>query len=256
MLTKNSSTNLALPSTNNPSKTRRRLLRGLIASAVLGAATGGCGLLDIPITLQTQSYNANFGNANGTVTAVPCTMQQDPCTAAANQVAAGAAQNGATVTGVCDTATSTCTARVEATVAYPVNLGQDPSFTNGVAGKVVTVVKSISLKYGIPTNTVTVDLPQLDLYIAPMGVTKIPDSRAVFVDKIPAIPKKKTLPDDSGTITIETSSPAGAIFVDSIKNPAKPFTLLINTKPTVKANDPLPAGQMTIKVTPQIVVGF
>lgn len=256
MLTKNSSTNLSLPSTHQPANPRRRLLRGLIASLVLGAATGGCGLIDIPITLQTQTYNADFGNASGTVTAVPCTMMQDPCTAAANQVAAGAAQNGATVTGVCDTATSTCTARVDATVAYPVNLAQDQSFTSSVAGKVVTVVKSISLKYGIPMNTVSIDLPQLDLYIAPQGVTKIPDSRAVLVDKIPAIARKKTLPENSGTIIIETSSAAGAIFVESIKNPAKPFTLLINTKPTVKANDPLPAGKMTINVTPEIIVGF
>jgi hypothetical protein len=187
---------------------------------------------------------------------VPCTMQTDPCAAAASQVAAGAAQNGATVTGICDTTSRTCTARVDATVSYPVDLSKDQGFTTQVAGKVVTIVKSISLEYGVPMNTVTIDIPQLDLYIAPQGVTKLPDSRAVFVDKIPAIAKRRTLPDGSGTITIETSSPAGALFVDSIKNPAKPFTLLINTKPVVKAGDPLPAGQMTINVTPKIVVGF
>jgi hypothetical protein len=256
MLTKNSSANLSLSSTNNTNKNRRRLLRGLVAGLVLGAATGGCGLIDIPITLQTQSYKANFGNASGTVTAVPCTMMTDPCTAAANQVAASAAQSGATITGRCDTATSTCTAQVDATVAYPVNLAQDAGFNDGVAGKVVTVVKSISLGYGIPMNSVTIDIPQLDLYIAPQGVTKIPDSRAIFVDKIPAIARRQTRPEGSGTITIDTNSPAGAIFVDSIKNPSKPFTLLVNTKPTVKANDPLPAGQITITVTPKIIVGF
>lgn len=256
MLTKHEPLAFASPSLSAKSSKKQRLFRGLSAALLLGAATGGCGLLDIPITLQSQSYTANFGNASGTVNSVPCSAQTDPCTAAAQQVAAGAAQNGATVTGVCDTATSTCTAQVSATVAVPVDLSQDQSFTTALAGKVVVVVKSISLKYGVPMNSVTIDLPQLDLYIAPQGVTKIPDSRAVLIDKIPPIGKRKTLPDDSGAITIDTSSPAGAIFVDSIKNPSKPFTLLINTKPTVKANDPLPAGQMTVKVTPQITVGF
>jgi hypothetical protein len=231
-------------------------MRVVGAGLVLGAATGGCGLLDIPITLQTQSYMANFGSSSGTVSAVPCTAQTDPCMAAAQQVSQSTSGSGAMVTGICDTAAQSCTAQLNATVAYPVDLSKDQSFNNGVAGKVVTVVKSISLKYGVPTNTTTFNIPQLDLYIAPQGVTQIPDSRAVFVDKIPSIAKRMTLPDDSGTITIQTNTPAGAIFVDSIKNPSKPFTLLINTKPVVRAGDPLPAGQLTVRVTPQITVGF
>ena len=250
MITKN----IALQTTSV--RTKRFALRGLATALLLGAASAGCGLIDIPITLQSQSYNADFGNASGNVTSVPCNSQSDPCTAAANQVAASAASSGATVTGVCDTGTMTCTAKVNATVSYPVDLSKDQSFTTSVAGKAVAVVKSISLKYGVPKNTVSIDIPQLDLYIAPQGVTTIPDSRAVLIDHIPSIAKRTTLPDDSGDITIQTSSQAGAIFVDSIKNPSKPFTLLINTKPVVKAGDPLPAGQLTIKVTPQITVGF
>lgn len=237
-------------------RTQKRLVTLLGAAAVLGAATGGCGLIDIPITLQTQVYMANFGTSSGTVTAVPCSAAADPCMAAAQQVSGATASSGATVVGVCDTRAQTCTAQVNATIAYPVDLSKDQGFTTQVAGKAVAVVKSISLKYGVPTNTTTFDIPQLDLYIAPQGVTKIPDSRAVFIDKIPAIAKRMTLPDDSGSIEVLTNTPAGAIFVDSIKNPSKPFTLLINTKPVVKAGDPLPAGQLTVKVTPQITVGF
>ncbi len=198
----------------------------------------------------------NFGNASGTVQSVPCTMQSDPCSQAANQVSGSITSSGATVTGVCDTTAMSCTAQVSATLSYPVNLSQDSSFASSVGGRAVSVVRSISLKYGVPTNTTTFNIPELDLYIAPQGVTSITDSRAIYIDKVPTIAKGQTLPDGAGAITVDTSSKAGSEFVYYIQNPSQTFVLLVNAKPVIHAGDALPAGTITIHVTPQITVGF
>jgi hypothetical protein len=239
----------------NPSKKMSSWKLGLCAGFLIGAASSGCGL-GIPITLQTQTFMQNFGNSSGTVQSVPCTQQQDPCTQAAQQVSTALASDGATVTGICNTQAQQCTAQIDATVSYPVNLSMDQSFTSSVAGRAVSIVQSISLLYGVPTNTTTFPIPELDLYIAPAGVTSVTDSRAVYIDKVPSIAKAQTLPSNAGSITVQTNSPAGTQFVHYIQNPTTPFVILINAKPVLSAGEPLPAGEIVVNVTPQITVGF
>jgi hypothetical protein len=234
----------------------RTLTLGLFAGICLGAAAAGCGLFDIPITLQTQEYKGNFGTSTGTVPTASCTAQADPCAQASGPVSTAVASSGATVTGICDTTAMKCTAQINATLSYPVTLSQDQSFATGVAGKAVSAVHSIQLKYGIPKNTLSFNLPELDLYIAPQGVTKVDDPQAVFIDKIPAVPKGQTSADGSGAITVDTASKAGTQFVYYIQNPQKTFTLLVNAKPVVHAGDAMPAGEIWVHVTPTITVGL
>lgn len=237
-------------------RNRSPLTLGLLAGLSLGAAAGGCGLIDIPITLQTQEYTQNFGNTTGTVQSVSCTMDSQ-CSTVATQAAAGIMIPNATSTGFCETTSpQTCSARINATVSYTVDLSKDQSFVTQVGGKAVAIVKSISLGYGVPTNSLNFAIPELDLYIAPQGVTSVTDSRAVALDKIPAIAAGTTSADSANSITIDTSSPAGQLFVRSIQNPSQTFVLLANTKPVIKGGQAVPKGQITLRITPKIVVGF
>lgn len=229
---------------------------GVLAGLFVGAASGGCGLFDIPITLSTQEYKQNFGNSTGTVPSVSCTTQTDPCSQAASQVGSALAANGATVTGVCDTSAMKCTAKLDATVSYSLSLANDQSFATSVAGKVVSVVHSISLKYGVPKNTATFNIPQLDLYIAPQGTTKIDDPKAVYIDKIPMLTKGQVIADGANSITVDTASKAGAQFIYYVQNPNQTFVLLVNAKPVVRAGDAMPAGELWLRVTPVITVGL
>jgi hypothetical protein len=234
---------------------RSHLKLGLAATLLVGAAGLGCGLLDIPIKLKTQEYQQNFGTATGTVPTVTCTAATDPCTSAATQVQ-GAVASGTTVTGSCDTAAMKCMAQLNATVSYPVSLQNDQSFATSVAGKAVSVVHSIALQYGVAKNTLTFNLPEFDLYIAPMGVTRVDDPSAVYIDKVPSIQKGQTSADDAASITVDTSSKAGVQFVYYVQNPSKQFVLLANAKPVVKAGDPMPAGEIWLHITPVITVGL
>ncbi len=168
----------------------------------------------------------------------------------------GGSLMGATAKGICDVGTQKCTAEVSATLSYPITLAKEQNFATSVAGKVVSVVHSITLKYGVSKNTTTFAIPETSLYIAPMGVTSVTDSRAVYVDKIPAIPKGMTIPDGGGSITIPDGSPARAEFIRYIQSPTTPFVLLGVAKPVVKAGDAMPAGEIWLRVIPEFVVGL
>ena len=239
------------------SSTQSGLARGLrlaTASAALIAAAAGCGIFDTTITLSPQEFKQNFGSSTGTVPSVACTTATDPCATVANQV--GGSIMGATAKGICDTATQKCTAEVNATFSYPFTLAKEQNFTTAVAGKAVSVVQSITLKYGISKNTTTFAIPETSLYIAPMGVTSVTDPRAVFVDKLPTIAKGMTIPDGGGSISIPEGSPARSEFIKYIQSPTTPFVLLGNAKPVVKPGDAMPAGEIWLRVIPEFVVGL
>lgn len=232
-----------------------------MGSAVFGLlllfSSGSCGLLDVDITLATQTFMKSFGNTKGSVQSAPCTSQTDTCTAAAGPVNNAVAGSGATVSGVCDLATQTCQAELDVTFAAPLNLSQDQAFINGVAGKAVNIVKRITLKYGVPTNTTTFAIPELKLYLAPQGITSVADmTKVTYVDKISALSRGQTLPADAGRISIAENSPAFAKLVYYIQHPSEPFSVLLNTKTLVKAGEPMPAGDILVRVTPEITVGF
>lgn len=232
----------------------KRIVRGLFAASLLACVTGGCGLFDQTITLQPQEFKQNFGTSMGTVPNVPCTTAADPCMQVANMVSGSVM--GATAKGVCDTASQKCTAEVTATLSYPITLSKEQNFATMVAGKAVSVVHTITLKYGVSKNTTTFPIPETSLYIAPMGVTSVADSRAVYIDKIPAIAKGTTIPDGGGSISLPEGSPARAEFVKYIQSPTTPFVLLGVAKPVVKAGDAMPAGEIWLRVIPEFVVGL
>jgi hypothetical protein len=229
-------------------------MRALLAGSLLAATAGGCGLFDQTITLQAQEFKQNFGSSMGMVPSVSCTMATDPCAQVANMVSGSVM--GATAKGVCDTASQKCTAEVSATFSYPITLSKEQNFATMVAGKAISVVHSITLKYGVSKNTTTFAIPETSLYIAPMGVTSVTDPRAVYIDKIPPIAKGTTIPDGGGSISLPEGSPARAEFVKYIQSPTTPFVLLGMAKPIVKAGDAMPAGEIWLRVIPEFVVGL
>ncbi len=230
-------------------------MRALAVGALLGAAFGGCGLFDIPITLSTEEYRQNFGSGSGQLDSVSCPMQQDPCPALGTQLQSKVGA-GASVSASCDAPTGKCAAQLDATVSYPVTLANDQSFTSGVAGKAVSAVHSIILKYGVPKNTLSFAVPSLDVYIAPAGVTQVKDAQAVYMGKLAAIAAGQTSADGAASLNIDTSSPAGQKLVFYVQNPTQPFVLLLNTKPVFHANDPIPSGELVVRLTPVLTVGL
>jgi len=234
----------------------------LMSAAVLAAgAAAGCGLLstnifDFTVKLTTQVYSQDFGMATGKVPTVACTSQTDPCSQVASQLATSVPN--AKATGRCNTtvAPNQCVADLNVTLAYPLTLAEDQSFASSLGGKVIDIVNTIDLAYGVPTNTTTFNIPEMQLYIGPSGAQSATDAGVELIDKIPAIARGTTIPDASRHIILAEGTKARDQFIYYIKNPQKPFVLLLVTKPTVKGGDDMPAGKLELRLTPSITVGL
>jgi hypothetical protein len=219
---------------------------------------GGCGLVDAnvlttEIHLQTQTYQQNFGTATGTtVPSVPCTAQQNTCQQLQPLL------TSSDVTALCDG--TACYAEANVTLTYTVNLSMDAAFQSSVGQKLVQAVQGIDLAYGLPTNTLTFEIPELDLYVGPQNATAVTSQGVVQVGTIGPFAAGVPVKDGSLHLTLDSTKPAWPQLVSDIMSPNVPFVFLISTSasnpPKIMAGDAVPAGQVQLDVLPTITVGI
>lgn len=219
----------------------------------------GCGVLDAldaTFSLAPQDYKQDFGTRTGMVPSIMCPLTPDPCATGATALQTMLQPNGGMITGTCDTAASRCAFKTNITVKNPITLAMDQSFATGVAGKAVSILKALTLSYEIPRNTLSVGLPESQIYIAPMGTADVTSPQAALLGKIPAISKGQTIAAGGGSIKVDVNSPAGQQLTQYLKNPTTPFLFLLNTQPTLTGGSALPSGDIQVRITPSITVGF
>lgn len=227
---------------------------GLLAA--LSAGVLSCGLinpniLDTDIRLQKQVYSQDFGKASGVVPVVPCSAQTDVCQQVTDLL------TGAPARGVCDTAAMRCYAEASMTLPYTVNLSQDQAFQSGIAGRVVQFVRAIELGYSLPVNTLTFDVPQVEIYVGPQDAKNKTDPGVVRVGTIGPFAAGQTISDGAPmTLAIADGSPARAQLEQNVKNPKVPFVFLISATPRMDSGKPLPAGKLELHVFPKVTVGL
>jgi hypothetical protein len=229
--------------------------RGVVL-AMLGAGLLSCGLinpniLDTDIRLQRQVYSQDFGKAAGTVPVVPCSPQMDICQQVTDAV------QGSQARGVCDTTLNVCYAEATMTLPYTVNLSQDQAFQSGVAGRVVQFVRAVELGYSLPTNTLTFDIPEVEIFLGPQDAKNKTDPGVVRVGTIGPFKAGQTISDGAPrTLAIADGSPARTQLEQNVKNPKVPFVFLISATPRLDGGKPLPAGKLELHVFPKITVGL
>jgi len=135
--------------------------------------------------------------------------------------------------------TNVCTAQMTVSQSSPINLGQEVSSLNGVTGVLTIKIKRIS--YAVTANTLTVNLPDVILYVAPQGVTDPNDPSAQKFGTLPAIQSMTT---PSGDVLLEPN--AAQVLNGYTKNIQTPFTFIAATRPKVSH---APAGRIDVTVT-------
>ncbi len=232
-------------------------LRALAFSGGLSVCLSGCGLidaniLDVPVHLQTQTYAHDFGTTMGTVPSIPCSAQLATCQAIDNQI------KDAQVTGVCDG--SVCYAQANLTLTYTVNLASDPAFQSSVNQKLIQGVRTIDLAYGMPKNTLTFDIPEMEVYVGPQNAQSRTDPGVLQIGTIGPIKRGTPFADGSQHLVVADPSAARTQLVADVMNPKVPFVFLLATStsnpPKVKAGDPVPAGALQLDISPTITVGI
>jgi hypothetical protein len=225
-------------------------MRRLIAASlmVLGIG-GGCGWLissdvtETPFDLPSRSYSFNSSTFN-----VPDPLMQEvacgtpPVTDCCNPPPPLPAPDCNANTITCEpnaSGASVCTVQVTVSQSSPINLGQEVPALNNVTGVLNIKIKKIS--YRVDANTLTVNLPDVILYVAPQGVTDPNDPNARRFGTLPAIAAMAT---PSGDVVLDpNAAQALNMFTQNIQTP---FTFIAAT--TLKVSK-APTGKIDMTIS-------
>jgi hypothetical protein len=225
----------------------------LVVASVLALGISACGLIssdvaDVNFNLPSRMYSFDssmFPVPAGITGQVPCGVGQlvtDCCAppagpapdCVATPIACEQNENGMDV----------CTATVTVSQGQTMNLGMEVQQLSSYTGFVTIKIKRIS--YQVTTNTLTIDLPDVILYLGPQGATLPTDAGVMKFGTLPAISAMNTT---AGDVILEpNAAQVLASFTSDIK---APFTFIAAT--TVKVTQS-PTGRIDMTITGQLAV--
>jgi len=230
--------------------------------ALLITAAAGCSVdvFDVDVNLAAQSFALDFGQQTGTVPTASCddTIVQEVC----GSTPAVAVDTSST-TGVpsdvevalgCDAGTRQCFVQASAHASQAVNVLQDDDFTTRVERNMLSFVQLADVAYTIPSNTLTFDIPQIDIYAGPAGSRRETDPGVALVGSTQPI-AAGTVVTDPLHVIIDNDTPARPVIEDAIEHQQE-FVFIVVANPRLDAGAPIPAGAVQIDVFPKLVVGI
>jgi hypothetical protein len=225
-------------------------------AAVFLAASLGCGLFDFDVDLAQQTFTLDFGQQAGTMPAIACDASAGTCGSTPTFDAGTTAGVPATVdvTLGCDAASQQCYALVNARAAQTVAVLQDDDFSSKVARHGLSFVKLADIAYTIPTNTLTFDIPQADVYAGPAGSTRETDPGVGLLGTTQPI-RAGTPTTETQHMTIDDDAPARSVIEHAVEN-KQDFVFIVVASPRMNAGNAVPAGSIQIVVSPKLKVGL
>jgi hypothetical protein len=143
-------------------------------------------------------------------------------------------------------ASQVCTLRFPVTTVQSMDLKQEVPVLANVQSQFLVDVFISRIGYAV-TSTLNVELPPVDLYVAPDGVTSISDPSAQKFGTVPATPAMT-----SGSGDVELSPDVEQIFAPFAHDPAVPFNFIAAATIVLPSGSPIPNGAVSITVTGQL----
>jgi hypothetical protein len=143
---------------------------------------------------------------------------------------------------LCDSATSACRADVLVALSQTYDLREDGQGFAALDGLGAQIVID-DVTFDVVTNTLNVPTPEIALYLAPITVVDIADSRAKLVGTVSPVS-----PGDRGRRSISFATDGRAHLQDVLEDYLTPFNLLVVARVSVRAGEVLPAGMLVGKV--------
>jgi len=229
----------------------------LSVASLFGQGACGSDLLDVDVDLQRQSTTADFGGAQGTIPVVACDpAQPDPC--GGNQVAAAQPPAGSGITSVqiaCDTATLRCFAQAQATVTYPVDVLQDNDFVTKIERRAVVIVRAIDVAYTVPANSLTFDVPEIQISVGPAGSSASSDPGVVPVGTTAPISAAETFGDPAARHLIIADGSAARSFIEQSIMNKRTLLFIATFSPRLEAGAAIPDGSLQLDLAPRLTLG-
>ena len=223
---------------------------------------GGCSVdvFDVPVDLGARSFALDFGEPSGTIPTVTCdeAIVQEACgsspTVAVDTSSTTGVPSDVEVALGCDDSTDRCFAQASAHLSQPVNVLQDDAFVTRVERHALAFVHLVDVAYTIPSNTLTFDIPQIDIYAGPSGSRRETDPGVAIVGSTQPI-AAGTVVTEPQHVTISDDTPARPVIEDAIENKQE-FVFIVVANPRLESGAPIPAGAAQIDVFPSLVIGL
>lgn len=229
----------------------KKLLRGaVLGCALLGLGTqSSCGTTEMTFRLAEQAYTYDIMNK------LMIPIPSFPCTTNAfcESIIRQAGIVDTRVTPKCEATINKCVVDLNLSLYLIINFSMDPAFTTGFAQNNADSFRDMILSYALE-NRANFNIDRLNIHVAPSGVLNPSAPGVQFLDWIGPIPAGMTFSQDQKPITVADGSPAHALLLESVRDPNKPFTFLIQSTIRLNPGDTLPAGQIKIAVTPTITL--
>jgi hypothetical protein len=215
---------------------------------VVAAMSGGCGLIssdvtNFDLTLPDKTFTVDtqqwmLTNAD-TFLSTDCSANRGECAAAANQVC-----KSVTCFGSCDASTNTCDAQVLVSLYQTINLLTDKPELKQINDAPLVNVHIDSIDYVVTENSLNIDTPELQLYVAPATIMAPGDPQASEIGTIAPIPAGTTPP----MMTITIGSDGQAALSKFMGDYMNPFNIIVGTTLDLKMGSTIPMGRLTATV--------
>lgn len=240
----------------------RSVAAGAAGLALVAALGGGCDadVFDVDVALTPRTFVADFGSQSGTIPTLTCTdeVASQVCgtspTVGVDTSQATGVPSDVQVTLGCDASTQACFAQATAHLSQPVNVLQDDAFVTRVERHALSFVQLVDVAYTIPVNTLTFDIPQIDIYAGPAGSTRETDPGVAIVGSTQPV-AAGTVVNDPLHVTITDDTPARPLIEHAIENQQE-FVFVVVTNPRLEAGAPIPGGGVQIDVAPKLTIGL
>lgn len=254
----------------------RRYMLVTATVAALVAAGGACNLVDskgvhIGYSFDAQHFTENVGDPNQpsqTLPNVACTpgAMPDPCALAASQLPAAYAKD---TTVACDAGTKKCAAQTVVRLAQVIDLRN--AMTPVPEQAVNLGIDSVAIDriaYWVVKNSLNVDTPPFDVYVAPQAAKDEHDPKAVKLGSVAPLPAGMTACADPVDQKGDPMAPSGTRVCDMpltadgqaalgeyIKNyKSAPFQIIVAATVHAAGGMPVPSGTLDFYVRPSVTL--
>jgi hypothetical protein len=238
---------------------KRRL--GIVAAlAIAAAASCGTDVFDVDVNLATQSFALDFGQQSGTIPTASCddTVVQQVCgdapTVAVDTSSTTGVPSDVEVQLGCDPGSGQCYVQASAHASQAVDVLQDDSLSSRIERHMLGFVQLADVAYTVPVNTLTFDIPQIDIYAGPAGSQRETDPGVALVGSTQPI-AAGTVVTEPLHVIIDKDAPARPVIEHAVENKQE-FVFIVVANPRLGAGAPIPAGAVQIDVSPKLVVGL
>jgi hypothetical protein len=224
----------------------------VVAGGMALLVAGGCGLVSSDVTkvsfdLPARSYRFDTAQAGwktstatsfATIPSIACAADTDCCPPAVMALGIDCSLI------VCDGTSSTCafTVTVE---APPQKIDLKQSVPPSLSSQSVIDITVSQITYDVTENSMNVDLPPVQLFIANDSATSTDDPSAVLFGTVPATPKGTT--STGRKVTLEQGA-ADAAFINIGHHLDTPFTFLARSRVVVPGGTPIPMGALGLTI--------